>query len=354
MKNYDLYQKDIYDALLLKLNLEQLWGKRILVTGATGMVGVCLIDMLMFYSKQNDGTISVVALARNEEKMRRRLKQYFGLTNFSYVIGDINASVPQIQGEVDIIIHAASNSHPVIYAEDPIGTIKTNVIGLDNLLAYAVERKIQRFLFVSSIEVYGESINNKERFEEDDCGYINCNTLRAGYPESKRVGEALCQAYREKYGLDVVIARLSRLYGPTMQPDDSKVISQFIRNAANSGNIVLKSKGETIYVYTYIVDAVSALLTVLTKGTEGEAYNVADMLSEIAIKDLAQMIADYSGTQVVFEEPDEKEKNGYSNIKKSLMSADKLMQLGWQPLTHLQDGITKTIRLEKINGDLGR
>lgn len=352
MKNSDLYQNELCNAM--PQDLIQLCGKRILITGATGMVGVCLVDMLMRFSKENADSISVVALARDEEKMKRKFGQYLLLPNFSYVIGDINDAVPQIKNKVDIVVHAASNSHPVVYAEDPIGTIKTNVMGLDNLLDYAVKNNVERFLFVSSIEIYGETIGGQERFAEEDCGYINSNTVRAGYPESKRVGEALCQAYRAKYGINVVIARLSRLYGPTMRKDDSKVISQFIRNAVNGENIVLKSRGETVYTYTYIVDAVSALLTILIKGEEGEAYNVADVLSEISIKDLAQTIADYAGTQVVFEEPDEKEKSGYSNVKKSLMSAEKLMRLGWKPLTHLQDGVATTIRLEKTNGDLGR
>lgn len=345
MRECELYQRDIYNTIAQMLNLEQLYGKRILISGASGMVGVSLIDTLMYFSKGNADAVSVIALARNEEKLKQRFQQYLSLPNFSYVIGDVNIAVPQIEGEIHIIVHAASNSHPVIYAEDPIGTIKTNVIGLDNLLAYAVDKNVQRFLFLSSIEVYGENVGDKERFTEEDCGYINCNTVRAGYPESKRVGEALCQAYRKKYGIDVVTARLSRLYGPTMQSDDSKVINQFIKSVIKGDNIVLKSKGEALYTYTYIMDAVSALLTVLINGTDGEAYNVADILSEISIKDLAQVIADYAGVQVVYEEPDEIEKNGYSNVKKSLMSAEKLIQLGWRPITHLPDGIFKTIKL---------
>lgn len=332
-------------AILQDLELGSLEGKKILLTGATGMVGVCLIDTLMYLSNGQANAVSIVALARNEEKLKQKFHAYLSLPNFSYVIGDVNIAVPQIEEEIHIIIHAASNSHPVIYAEDPIGTIKTNVIGLDNLLAYAVEKKVQRFLFLSSIEVYGENIGEKERFAEEDCGYINCNTVRAGYPESKRVGEALCQAYRKKHGIDVVIARLSRLYGPTMQLNDSKVINQFIRNAIKGDNIVLKSKGEAVYSYTYIMDAINALLIILIKGANGEAYNVADIMSEISIKDLAQMIADYAELQVVFEEPNDKEKSGYSNVKKSLMSAEKLTHLGWRAVTHLHEGIIKTIKL---------
>lgn len=344
MRDSTLYRKDLTYALSQGIDLENLHGKRILITGATGMIGVCLIDLLMTYSSQSGHPVFILAFARNEEKMREKFADYLSEKNFSYLIGDINQGMPQIDDKVDIIIHAASNSHPVAYAEDPIGTIKTNVFGLDYLLDYAAKKKIRRFVFLSSIEIYGENNTGRDRFTESDCGYINCNTLRAGYPESKRVGEALCQAYRKKYGIDIVIARLSRTYGPTMQPDDSKVISQFIRRAANREDIILKSDGKTRYSYIYVVDAVTAILTVLAKGVDGEAYNVADSRSETSILDLAKMIAGQSGTEIVFEKPDDVEKAGYSNVWKSLMDEGKLNDLGWQPLTDLAEGIEKTIR----------
>lgn len=344
MKDDFLYQKDLTNALSQKIGLEDLSGKRILITGATGMIGVCLIDLLMAYSSLARHPVSILALARNEEKIRYRFADYLSEENFSYVIGDINSGMPAIEGKVDFIIHAASNSHPVAYAEDPIGTIKTNVIGLDYLLDYAAQKGVQRFIFLSSIEIYGENSLEKERFEESDIGYINCNTLRAGYPESKRVGEALCQAYKKKYGVDVVIARLSRVYGPTMQLDDSKVISQFIRRAACKQDIILKSDGSTRYSYIYVVDAVTAILTILIKGASGEAYNVANSCSEISILELAEMIAKMAGTEIIFAAPDEMEKEGYSNVRKSLMSEKKLEKLGWKPFTMLGDGVDKTIR----------
>lgn len=94
-------------------------------------------------------------------------------------------------------------------------------------------------------------------FDEDYCGFINCNTLRAGYPESKRCGEALCQAYIRQKGLDIVIPRLTRSYGPTMLMSDSKAVSQFIKKGLAGEDIVLKSKGNQYYSYTYVADAVS-------------------------------------------------------------------------------------------------
>ena len=120
--------------------------------------------------------------------------------------------------------------------------------------------------------IYGENRGDTELFDESYCGYIDCNTLRAGYPESKRCGEALCQAYKKQKGVDVVVARLTRSFGPTLQLTDTKALTQFLKNGLNKENIVLKSAGTQYYSYTYAADAVTGLLTVLLQGESGAAY----------------------------------------------------------------------------------
>ena len=144
--------------------------------------------------------------------------------------------------KIDYVIHAASNTHPVAYASDPIGTITANVFGTQYLLDYAKEADCKRFVFLSSVEIYGENRGDTDKFTEDYLGYIDCNTMRAGYPESKRTGEALCQAYRKQMEMDVVIPRLSRVYGPTMLMSDTKALSQFILKSVKQEDIVLKSE----------------------------------------------------------------------------------------------------------------
>lgn len=346
MINCIKYEQQIDNIIEQSPFLNELTNKSILITGATGMVGSCMIDLIMKYNNLYDANIHVVAMARNGERIKEVFSEYIGQKTFSIAAGDVNQKIPEI-GSIDYMIHAASNTHPVVYASDPIGTIQTNVLGLINLLELGVLQKVKRMVFLSTVEIYGENRGDVERFTEEYCGYLDCNTLRAGYPEGKRVGEALCQAYRKQYGIEILIPRLSRLYGPTMRMSDTKAISQFIKKAAAGEDIVLKSEGNQLYSYTYVVDAVSAILHILCKGIDGEAYNISDMGSEITLKDLAQLLAEIAHTKVIFMLPEESERQGYSKATKALLDANKLKTLGWEANTALKEGLRVTVELIK-------
>lgn len=285
----------------------------------------------------------VIALSRNEERARERFGTYWDNDCFKYLSCDVNEEIPEC-GPVDYVIHAASNTHPLQYSDDPIGTIASNVVGTKNLLDYAVSHRALHFCFVSSVEIYGENRGDTEKFDEKYLGYIDCNTLRAGYPESKRLGETLCNAYSQIYGLAFTIPRLSRVYGPTMMSSDTKAISQFIGKAAAGENIVLKSEGNQKYSYTFVTDAVSGILYTMLMGRPGEAYNVADEKSDITLKDLAEILARIAGTRVIFELPDEKERLGYSTATKAMLNADKLKKLGWTPEVPMEEGLKCTVK----------
>ena len=279
---------------------------------------------------------------------KQRFSKYANDEHLHFVQYDINHPLIRDDiGTVDFILHLASNTHPMQYATDPIGTITTNIIGLQNLLNFAVAHHTERFAFASSNEIYGENRGDSELFDEDYCGYINSNTLRAGYPESKRCGEALCQAYRVQKGLDVVIPRLTRSYGPTLQMSDTKALSQFIKKGIAGEDIVLKSAGTQYYSYSYTADSVAGLLTVLLKGESGEAYNIADVKSDIMLKDLAGIIAGNVGTKVVFEIPDALEASGYSKATKARLDGSKLRELGWEMRFSIEQGIKRTIEVMK-------
>ncbi|MCD7825916.1 MAG: NAD-dependent epimerase/dehydratase family protein [Clostridiaceae bacterium] len=339
-----LYYEDVSLVANMDLPWEKLSNASIMITGASGLIGSFMVDVLMLKNINESFGCKVFAVGRNQKKAYEIFHDYLDNSLFEFIKHDINYPLHMdFSDSVDYVLHLASNTHPLAYATDPIGTITANIIGTNNLLQFASEHNTRRFAFASSNEIYGENRGDVEFFSEDYCGYINSNTMRAGYPESKRCGEALCQAYLKQKGLEIVIPRLTRSYGPTMLMTDTKAISQFIRKAIDGEDIILKSAGNQYYSYTYVSDAVSGLLTALLKGVSGEAYNIADIKSDITLKELANLIANSVGRKVVFEIPDDLERSGYSTATKARIDGSKLQNLGWSAKYDITNGIQRTI-----------
>jgi nucleoside-diphosphate-sugar epimerase len=343
---HDLYRDDIKKILDSDLEWEKIYNSSIFITGATGLIGTVLVDTLMTLTLEKGANITVYAMGRNGARVAERFADYMESPYFVFVQGDVNDHL-EFDRKVDYLFHCASNTHPRAYATDPIGTIMSNVIGTNHVLSYARTCEAKRVVFLSTVEIYGENRGDVEKFTEDYSGYIDCNTMRAGYPEGKRTGEALCQAYISKYGMDVVIPRICRVYGSTMLDTDSKALAQFIRNAVNNEDIVLKSEGTQYYSYCYVADVVSALFYTLIKGKSGEAYNIADESSDIYLKDLAAILAELSGRNVIFELPDATESKGFSKATKAILDANKLKEFGWNAKENINSGLERTVYLLK-------
>lgn len=337
MRQTKMYRVDIESILAQNCDWLGFKGKTFLITGATGLVGTVLVDMLVFLNDEFSLGIKLILVSRHERRSK--------LSFVRYIAHDI-ASPLEVDEKVDFIVHAASNTHPLQYSRFPIETAATNIFGTYNLLALAAKNQGSRFLFVSSVEIYGDDIHGHESgFSENDVGHLDCNNPRSCYNESKRMGETLCAAFLAEKKVDYVTARVCRCYGPTLKGDDSKAMSQFLRNAVEGKNIVLKSEGNQFYSYVYSADAASALLFLLLKGGTGEPYNIADKTSDTKLRDLASIVAECAGVAVVFDLPDETEAGGYSKATKAVLDTGKIHALGWKANFSLTDGIRRTIQI---------
>lgn len=337
-----LFNQDIDVLKNKQLPWSALKDSSINITGATGLIGRVVIDVIMTLNIESDLNCNIFAVSRNKEKAELFFSNYFSHPNFKYYSLDVNSNDFSSVPNAEFIIHAASNTHPMLYSTDPIGTILTNVLGLTNVLQYAVRCHAKRTVFLSSVEIYGESRTSDEVFSESSLGYIDCNTLRAGYSEGKRLGESLCQAYISKYDSDIVIARLARIYGPTINKDDTKAVNQFLFKAVDGDDIILKSDGSQFFSFLYVADAVSAIFYIMLKGKCGEAYNVSDKQSDIHLFELASMLAKLAGTKVIYDIPSEAESKGYSKATRAIIDSSKLKKLGWMPDYDISRGIERT------------
>ena len=335
------YLDDIAKVASLDLPWEDLSGKNILVTGATGLIGSTLVQVLMSRKGQD---YHVYASGRNEAKVHTVFAEYADSPFFHFLKYDVRE--PLVSDlTFHIIVAGAGVSSPQLYATDPISVMKSNFEGVDHLLSYGINHGLERFLYVSSGEVYGEG--DGRVFTEDYSGYVNCATLRACYPSAKRATESLCIAYSHQYGVDVRIVRPCHIYGPNFGDSDKRVYAQFIRNVLANENIVMKSTGAQYRSWCYVVDCASALLHVLLKGQNREAYNIADETSNITIRELAEMIAGIAGKKVVIDLPSDIEKAGFNIVKQSVFSTDKIKDLGWRPLNDLYSDLQSTINYLK-------
>ena len=332
-KNNQLYREDLTSILAIN-GIEQLQGKSFLITSASGLIGVCLIDALMLYNQQG-ADINIYAVGRGKERVASRLGEYYGDKRFHFIEQDVCNPLPQ-EVQADYIIPLASNTHPLAYSQYPIETIEINVKG-------AIECGA-KVLYPSTVEVYGNA-RGTDVFTEDYTGQLNLSNARSCYTESKRVSEALCQSYIAERGIDVKIVRLSRVFGPTMLMSDTKASSQFIIKALQGEDIVLKSRGEQFFSYTYVADAVAAMLYVLIHGEVGVAYNIANEQCNVHLKEFAAAYADEVGTKVVFDLPSETEKKGFSIAMQAVLGTEKLNALGFVPKYSFDEAIRRTINI---------
>ncbi|MBR4906243.1 MAG: NAD-dependent epimerase/dehydratase family protein [Clostridia bacterium] len=316
----------------------------ILVTGATGMIGSCLVDALLYADVHFGNHLRVIALGRSTDKLLRRFAYESDTDRLRLAAQDICEPL-SIDEPIDYILHAASNADPVSYALYPAETLLTNLVGTKNVLDYCKDHPKTRLLFTSTFEVYGRINEKADGYRETDSGEIDLNAIRSCYPESKRCAEILMRCYQKEYNVDFVIARLCSIYGPTMAESDSKAHAQFLRNGLEGQDIVLKSKGLQKRTYCYLLDTVKGIFFTLFRGKSGEAYNISYEKSVASIAEVAETVACICGTKVVYDLPSAIESQGFSRPQDCVLNNDKLKELGWTGSYTLEEGLRSTIAI---------
>jgi len=335
--------EDLKRIVSAPLPWQELSGKTILVSGANGMLPAYMVETLLFLNETLfDHKVKVLAMVRNIVKAQHRFEYYRGRSDLHILVHDVCSQI--VFGHpIDIIIHAASQASPKYYGVDPVGTLTANVIGTFNMLELARRNNCQNFLFFSSGEVYGTANSAGIPVREDIYGSVDPLDIRACYPESKRMGETMCASWLRQYGTATKIVRPFHTYGPGMRLDDGRVFADFVAAIVNNTDLKLNSSGEAKRVFCYISDATKAFFTVLLKGKNGEAYNVANPFAEISIASLADLLVSLFPAKKLAVLKQAVHSDLASKTPQALPDISKITELGWRPETALAPGFKKTI-----------
>ena len=329
------------------MNLCDFEGTKVLITGASGLIGKALVRSLILHNGVKP--INVYALVRNKEKASSVFADV-PQEHLHYIVSDVCDLLPENLG-IAYVIHGASKTASKEFVSEPVEVILGSVNGTKALLEFSRVNNVKGFVYLSTMEVYGTPENDSKIFE--GCSNnIDTMNVRSSYPESKRLCESLCSAYASEYGVPAKVVRLTQTFGVGVSYNDGRVFAEFARCAIEGRDIVLKTKGQTKRNYIDIDDAVNAIFTVLLKGVAGEAYNVANEDTYCSIYEMANMVAEKFGNgkvKVRIEEAEDIEKLGYAKTLKMNLSADKLKKLGWNAENSLETIYNKMIGFMKNN-----
>lgn len=313
---------------------EKLSGKTLFITGATGLIGFNLISALAYKNLEQKVPLKILALVRDEAKAKERFAEIvFAGAPLKFIVGDLE-HIPQVDEDIDFIIHGGSPTASRYFAEHPVETIRMNITGATTLLEMAREKQVESFLFLSSMEVYG-SLHREEKVDENHESFVNTMNPRSSYPEAKRMVEAMCASYVAQYMMPAKVIRLTQTFGAGVRKEDNRVYAQFMRQALAGEDIVLFTQGGTKHSYLYTADAVTAILTVLLNGENGEAYNAANEETYCSIKEMAELVARMKDVGVVVKTSSESSKL-YPAESFMNLSTEKICKLGWYPKLTLE------------------
>jgi len=324
--------------------------KTILITGAYGFIPSYLVDTFLYLNEIKNFNIKIIGLVRNLKNARLRFSYALNTKKLVFIEQDVCDDIV-LDEKLDYIIHAASNATPKVFKKDPVGTILPNTQGTKNLLTLATKNKVDCFLFFSTSGVHGYVEDSNYPIKEECIGSLNQMDLASCYLESKRMGESMCVAWMHQYGVPIKIIRPATTYGPGINLNDGRSFSDFISCLVNNKDIVLYSDGRATRNFCYIADAVLGFFTVMLKGTNGEAYNIATD-HEISIKDLVHCLVTNvfpeKGLKVILKKDPTKDFLRV-NFSRTAVDISKAKLLGWKLNFSITEGFKRVIQSFESN-----
>jgi UDP-glucuronate decarboxylase len=302
--------------------------KRILVTGGAGFLGSHLCDRLI-----EDGH-EVICLDNFFTGSRLNVAHLFGHPRFELLRHDVEHPLTM---EIDQIYHLACPASPVDYQRNPVRTIRTAVMGTMNLLEVARESNA-RMLIASTSEVYGDPKEHPQ--QETYWGHVNPIGPRACYDEGKRCAEALAVSYAQQYGSEVRIARIFNTYGPRMNLDDGRVVSNFVVQALQNQPLTMFGDGRQTRSFCYVSDLVDGLCRLMASGHGVDPVNLGNP-RETTMLELGTIVKELTGSrsELVFRPlPQDDPGRRNPNIDRARALLD-----NWSPKVTLEDGLRQTI-----------
>ncbi len=305
--------------------------KQILITGGAGFIGSHLVEKYL-----NEGHRVIVVDNLQTTWKPKNIEQFFAHPRFSFIHGDI-IDLPNISEHIDWIINCACAGSYTSYQFNPVHTVKTNTIGVINLLELA-RRDDAIFLQTSTSEIYGDPLEVPQR--EEYRGNVNSLGPRACYDEGKRVAETLCMDYHREFGVDVRIIRIFNTYGPNMDLNDGRAVTNFAMNAIHNKDITIYGDGSHTRSFQYIDDLVRGIdaFLRLPKGETGP-INLGNP-GEVTMKELAELMKAMtnSSSRIIFTE------GATDDPRRRAPEISKAKRvLGWEPKVSLREGLEKTI-----------
>lgn len=338
----NILQEDLDAIVSADLPFHLLDQKTVLISGANGFVPAYLVRALLHLRRTNGISVKVVGLVRNRERAEKALSDILEDDNFSLNAGDVCQDF-SYEGSIDIVIHAASQASPKYFGADPVGTLKANVLGTYALLELARRKAAESFLFFSSGEVYGATQGDAIR--ETDSGAVDSMQVRSCYAESKRMGETMCVAWHHQHRVPTKIVRLFHTYGPGMDLCDGRVFADFVADITAHRDIIMKSDGNSVRAFCYLVDSITGILTVLLMGESGQAYNVGNEACRCRIRELAALLCRLYPRSCLKSLRGTARPVGYleSPFDVVVPDTEKLRSLGWRPRYTLEEGFRRTV-----------